>query len=228
MMAQVKNALRWYLLLLVPNIPSDFYFLPKLIPQQSLVLIKPSPPQARWAIFPSSPAILPFLSFSHLLNLPFLLSFYNNATENPYSFQLTQTKAPPTICAPSPFQCRLCQPPHLDSVNPTLVQLGTTEYLLPNSVYSAPLFANSISPPPFRLPLSCSSLNFSQFYSQLRVSSPFFSEPSFIFLCFIFPSICIFQSFIVSLRAVPHILSSAPASFEISHCSYTISAPSCQ
>ena len=192
MMAQVKNALRWYLLLLVPNILSDFYFLLKLIPQQSLVLIKPSPPQARWAIFPSSPAILPFLSFSHLLNFSFLLSFYNYPTENPYSFQLTQRKAPPTICAPSPFQCRLYQPPQLDSVNPTHVQLGTTEYLLPNSVYSAPLFANSISPPPFRLPLSCSSLNFSQIYSQLRVSSLFSSEPSLIFLCFISSCICIF------------------------------------
>ena len=184
MMAQVKNALRWYLPLLVPNIPSDFYFLPKLIPQQSLVLIKPSPPQARWAIFPSSPAILPFLSLS-LFNFPFLLSFYNNPTQYPYSFQPTQRKAPPTICAPSPFQCRLCQPPQLDSVNPTHVQMGTTEYLLPNSVYSAPLFANSLSPPPFRLPLSCSSLNFSLFYSQLRVYFPSSSEPSLIFLCFI-------------------------------------------
>ena len=191
MMAQAKNALRWYLHLLVPNIPSDFYFLPKLIPQQSLVLIKPSPPQARWAIFPSSPAILPFLSFS-LFNLPFLLSFYNNPTKNPSSFQLTQTKAPPTICAPSPFQCRLCQPPQLDSVNPTHVQMGTTEHLLPNSVYSAPLFANSISPSPFRLPLSCSSLNFSQIYSQLCVSSLFSFEPSLIFLFFISSYICIF------------------------------------
>ena len=124
MMAQVKNALRCYLLLLVPNIPSDFYFLPKLIPQQSLVLIKPSPPQARRAILPSSPAILPFLSFYHLLDFLFLLSFYNNPTQYPYSFQPTQTKAPPTICAPSPFQCRLYQPPQLDSVNPTHVTRG--------------------------------------------------------------------------------------------------------
>ena len=191
-MAQVKNALRCYLLLLVPNIPSDFYFLPKLIQHQSLVLIKPSPPQARWAIFPSSPAILPFLSFSHLLDLPFLLSLYNNPTQYPYSFQPTQTKAPPTICAPSPSQCRLYQPPQLDSVNPTHVQMGTTEYLLPNSVYSAPLFANSISPPPFRPPLSYSSLNFSQIYSHLRVSSPFSSEPFLIFLCFVSSCICIF------------------------------------